>query len=76
MLTFRLRILLTISTSDFPALEFLVVIDCSGNVHAIESGIKRIKHGGIFLQFGVAPQNATCQINPFHIYEREITIQG
>ena len=33
-------------------------------------------HGGIFLQFGVAPSTATCAIRPFHIYEREITIQG
>jgi len=54
----------------------LIVIDCSGNPKAIESGISRVKHGGVYLQFGVAPQKATCQINPFHIYEREITIQG
>ena len=56
--------------------EFLIVIDCSGNWRAIESGINRVKHGGVFLQFGVAPQAATCPIRPFHIYEREITIQG
>jgi len=52
------------------------VIDCSGNTRAIESGINRVAHGGIFLQFGVAPSTATCAIRPFHIYEREITIQG
>jgi threonine dehydrogenase-like Zn-dependent dehydrogenase len=56
--------------------EFLIVIDCSGSPIAIESGINRVKHGGIFIQFGVAAQGATCKINPFHIYEREITIQG
>ena len=53
-----------------------IVIDCSGNTRAIESGINRVAHGGIFLQFGVAPSTATCSIRPFHIYEREITIQG
>ena len=37
---------------------------------------QRVGHGGIFLQFGGAPQGATCEIEPFHIYEREITIQG
>ena len=52
------------------------MIDCSGNTRAIESGINRVAHGGIFLQFGVAPSTATCAIRPFHIYEREITIQG
>jgi len=56
--------------------DFGIVIDCSGNTRAIESGINRVAHGGIFLQFGVAPSTATCAIRPFHIYEREITIQG
>ena len=56
--------------------KFRIVIDCSGNTRAIESGINRVAHGGIFLQFGVAPSTATCAIRPFHIYEREITIQG
>ena len=55
---------------------YRVVIDCSGSVRAIESGIEKVAHGGIFLQFGVAPTEAKCQIRPFHIYEREITIQG
>ena len=45
-------------------------------MRAIESGLEMVGHGGIFLQFGVAPTEAKCQIRPFHIYEREITIQG
>ncbi|CAG5081733.1 Oidioi.mRNA.OKI2018_I69.PAR.g9949.t1.cds [Oikopleura dioica] len=56
--------------------EYDVVIDCSGAPRAIQDGINRVAHGGIFLQFGVAPSTATCEIRPFHIYEREITIQG
>ena len=51
-------------------------MDCSGNARAIESGIERVEHGGLFVQFGVAAAQAKCQIRPFHIYEREITIQG
>ena len=66
------RILIIVSLSKL----FSIVIDCSGNTRAIESGINRVAHGGIFLQFGVAPSTATCSIRPFHIYEREITIQG
>lgn len=65
-----------VSPMDLNKKEFLIVIDCSGSPIAIESGINRVKHGGIFIQFGVAAQGATCKINPFHIYEREITIQG
>jgi len=65
-----------VNPSDLQKEEFTVVVDCSGNTRAIQSGIQRVGHGGIFLQFGVAPQGATCEIEPFHIYEREITIQG
>ena len=46
------------------------------DVNKIHYQFQRVGHGGIFLQFGVAPQKATCEISPFHIYEREITIQG
>ncbi|MEV4235679.1 zinc-dependent alcohol dehydrogenase family protein [Nocardia sp. NPDC049737] len=53
-----------------------VVIDCTGAVAAIEDGLGRVRKGGVFQQFGVAPGAATASISPFRIYNDEITIVG
>jgi 2-desacetyl-2-hydroxyethyl bacteriochlorophyllide A dehydrogenase len=52
------------------------VIDCSGNVRAIEDGLTRVNNGGTFQAFGVASVDARVSISPFDIYRREITIIG
>ncbi|WP_433476405.1 zinc-dependent alcohol dehydrogenase family protein [Spirillospora sp. CA-142024] len=52
------------------------VIDCTGAVAAIHDGLGRVARGGTFLQFGVADEQATATIEPFRIYNREITITG
>ncbi|MBB6171336.1 2-desacetyl-2-hydroxyethyl bacteriochlorophyllide A dehydrogenase [Nocardiopsis mwathae] len=53
-----------------------VVIDCTGAVPAIEDGLKRVRRGGTFQVFGVAPSEATANFSPFRVYNDEITIVG
>lgn len=53
-----------------------VVIDCTGVVAAIEDGLTRVRRGGTFQQFGVAPSEASAQFSPFRVYNDEITIVG
>jgi 2-desacetyl-2-hydroxyethyl bacteriochlorophyllide A dehydrogenase len=53
-----------------------VVIDATGNQHAIQDGLDRVGKGGTFLQFGVADYAARASIEPYRIYNQEITITG
>ncbi|MEV6278777.1 zinc-dependent alcohol dehydrogenase family protein [Nocardia sp. NPDC051832] len=53
-----------------------VVIDCTGAIAAIEDGLTRVRRGGVFQQFGVAPGAATAAISPFRVYNDEISIIG
>lgn len=53
-----------------------VVIDATGVIAAIEDGLTRVRRGGTFLQFGVAPAQATATYSPFRVYNEEIDIIG
>jgi 2-desacetyl-2-hydroxyethyl bacteriochlorophyllide A dehydrogenase len=53
-----------------------LVIDATGNVKAIQDGLGRVGPGGTFLQFGVADYAARATIDPYRIYNKEITITG
>ncbi len=53
-----------------------VVIDATGAVPAIEDGLRRVRRGGTFLQFGVASVDATARFSPFRVYNDEINIIG
>lgn len=53
-----------------------VVIDCTGVVGAIEDGLGRVRRGGTFQQFGVAPTDARAGFSPFRVYNDEITVVG
>ena len=53
-----------------------VVIDCTGVVAAIEDGLSRVRRGGTFQQFGVAPGEARASVSPFRVYNDEISIVG
>jgi 2-desacetyl-2-hydroxyethyl bacteriochlorophyllide A dehydrogenase len=53
-----------------------VVIDATGNQQAIQDGLGRVGKGGTFLQFGVADYAARVTIDPYRIYNQEITIAG
>ena len=53
-----------------------VVIDATGNADAIQDALGRVGKGGTFLQFGVADYAARATIEPYRIYNQEITITG
>jgi 2-desacetyl-2-hydroxyethyl bacteriochlorophyllide A dehydrogenase len=53
-----------------------VVIDCTGVIGAIEDGLPRVKAGGTFQHFGVAPAEAKANYSPFRVYRDEINIVG
>ena len=53
-----------------------VVIDATGNARAIQDGLERVGKGGTFLQFGVADYAARATIEPYRVYNQEITITG
>src|SRR4029450_13406130 len=52
------------------------VIDCTGGVEAVEDGLNRVRRGGRFQQFGVAPSDARAKFSPFRIYNDELTVVG
>ncbi|MEV6794061.1 zinc-dependent alcohol dehydrogenase family protein [Streptomyces sp. NPDC051320] len=53
-----------------------VVIDATGNAHAIQNALGHVGKGGTYLQFGVADYAARATIDPYRIYNQEITITG
>jgi 2-desacetyl-2-hydroxyethyl bacteriochlorophyllide A dehydrogenase len=53
-----------------------LVIDATGSEAAIQEGIGRVRPGGTFLQFGVSSYAARVTIEPYQIYNKEITITG
>ena len=53
-----------------------VVIDATGNARAIQDALGRVGKGGTYLQFGVADYAARATIDPYRIYNEEITITG
>ncbi|HEY2272597.1 MAG TPA: zinc-dependent alcohol dehydrogenase family protein [Jatrophihabitantaceae bacterium] len=53
-----------------------LVVDATGNAKAIQDGLGRVGAGGTFLQFGVADYAARATIEPYRIYNKEITITG
>jgi 2-desacetyl-2-hydroxyethyl bacteriochlorophyllide A dehydrogenase len=53
-----------------------VVIDATGVIAAIQDGLHRVKPGGTFQQFGVAPADATATYLPISIVRDEISMVG
>ncbi|MFD8914079.1 zinc-dependent alcohol dehydrogenase family protein [Streptomyces sp. NPDC059575] len=53
-----------------------VVIDATGNAAAIQDGLGRVAKAGTYLQFGVADYATRVTIDPYRIYNQEITITG
>lgn len=53
-----------------------LVIDATGSTAAIQDGLRRVGPGGTFLQFGVSSYDARVSIEPYRIYNKEITITG
>jgi 2-desacetyl-2-hydroxyethyl bacteriochlorophyllide A dehydrogenase len=53
-----------------------LVVDATGNAAAIQDGLERVAKAGTFLQFGVADYATRVSIDPYRIYNQEITITG
>jgi 2-desacetyl-2-hydroxyethyl bacteriochlorophyllide A dehydrogenase len=53
-----------------------IVIEATGNQEAIQDALGRVGKGGTFLQFGVSDYAARATIEPYRIYNQEITITG
>jgi 2-desacetyl-2-hydroxyethyl bacteriochlorophyllide A dehydrogenase len=53
-----------------------LVVDATGNAAAIQDGLERVAKAGTFLQFGVADYGTRVSIDPYRIYNQEITITG
>ncbi len=55
---------------------FDVVIDASGVIGAIEDAVDRIRPGGNYLQFGVAPAEAKARFSPYRLFSNEMSFVG
>jgi 2-desacetyl-2-hydroxyethyl bacteriochlorophyllide A dehydrogenase len=53
-----------------------LVVDATGVAAAIQDGLSRVAPAGTFLQFGVAAYATRVTIEPYRIYNKEITITG
>jgi 2-desacetyl-2-hydroxyethyl bacteriochlorophyllide A dehydrogenase len=53
-----------------------LVVDATGVAAAIQDGLGRVAPGGTFLQFGVSDYSARAEIEPYKIYNQELTITG
>lgn len=52
------------------------VIEATGTSRAAETAVNAVRRGGTMMVFGVAPAGETIPIEPFRIYNEEITIIG
>jgi 2-desacetyl-2-hydroxyethyl bacteriochlorophyllide A dehydrogenase len=64
------------SADEFDRTSWDVVIDATGVVAAMEDGLPRVKPGGTFQHFGVAPLHAKASYLPISIVRDEINIVG
>jgi 2-desacetyl-2-hydroxyethyl bacteriochlorophyllide A dehydrogenase len=64
------------SAADVDRPTWDVVIDATGVIAAMEDGLPRVKPGGTFQHFGVAPADATATYLPISIVRDEISIVG
>jgi threonine dehydrogenase-like Zn-dependent dehydrogenase len=60
-----------VATHGFP-----LVADATGNPAVIERALGYVRPAGTYLQFGVAPSQATVAWQPYDIFRRELTIIG
>jgi 2-desacetyl-2-hydroxyethyl bacteriochlorophyllide A dehydrogenase len=56
--------------------QFDAVVDVTGVPPVIEQALDRVRRGGRFLVFGVAPSDARVALSPFRVYNDEITVLG
>jgi 2-desacetyl-2-hydroxyethyl bacteriochlorophyllide A dehydrogenase len=55
---------------------FPVVVDATGVPAVIEQALGHLRPRGQYLQFGVAPRDATIQLNPYDVFQNDWHIIG
>jgi 2-desacetyl-2-hydroxyethyl bacteriochlorophyllide A dehydrogenase len=55
---------------------FDLVADATGRPEVVRAALDRVRPGGTFLVFGVAPPEATVPVRPYDVYARDLTIVG
>ncbi len=53
---------------------FDYIVDASGDPGAVEEAIRLVRPAGKFLIFGVCPRNSKVTIDPFELYNRQVSI--
>ncbi|XP_063632661.1 uncharacterized protein LOC134803755 [Cydia splendana] len=53
-----------------------IIVDCTGVGKVMEINFNYLNHGGKYVLFGCCPPTHTATINPFDIYNKEITVVG
>ncbi|XP_014365046.2 D-arabinitol dehydrogenase 1 [Papilio machaon] len=53
-----------------------VIIDCTGVGKVMEISFNYLRHGGKYVLFGCCPPTHQASVNPFQIYDKELTIIG
>ncbi|GBP56615.1 D-arabinitol dehydrogenase 1 [Eumeta japonica] len=56
--------------------EFDVIIDCTGVGKVMEVNVQYLRTGGKYVLFGCCPATHQATLNPFQIYQKELTIIG
>ncbi|CAH2056130.1 unnamed protein product, partial [Iphiclides podalirius] len=53
-----------------------VIIDCTGVGKVMEVSFNYLRHGGKYVLFGCCPPTHKATVNPYQIYDKELTIIG
>ncbi|MFG6117947.1 zinc-dependent alcohol dehydrogenase family protein [Thalassobacillus sp. B23F22_16] len=64
-----------LNENDYPH-GFDVVIDATGIPKVIEQALSYLGPTGKYLQFGVTPDDAKIEVNPFKLYNKDWTLLG
>ena len=55
---------------------FDIVVDATGIASVIEQSLEYLGPAGKFLQFGVTAKDTRISINPFHLFQKDLTLLG
>ncbi|XP_064292966.1 uncharacterized protein LOC128681846 isoform X2 [Plodia interpunctella] len=56
--------------------QFDVIVDCTGVGKVMEINFNYLRHGGKYIIFGCCPPTHQASVNPFVMYDKELTIIG
>uniref|UniRef100_A0A1L8D6P6 Aldehyde reductase-3 n=1 Tax=Plutella xylostella TaxID=51655 RepID=A0A1L8D6P6_PLUXY len=68
--------LVTPDVLEKETLQYDIIIDCTGVGVVVEKSMKYLSPGGKYVVFGCCPPTHKASINPFDLYNKELTIIG